>query len=245
MVPRGSLLRFAAAGRRARSGYAALLDLLFPPLCIQCRKPGSRFCGPCAADIDWIDSDRCRFCGLPLRGASIHACIDPATLQFIRSAAVFAGPVRRALHALKYDSDRGLAAQLVDLCAPHWTVAVEAYDRMIPVPLGRRRERDRGYNQSRLLADAISRRSGVPVETGALVRIRETKSQVGMSQGERRENVAGAFSAAGVEGKSILLVDDVCTTGATLQSCADALARAGAGRVGAITLARAILPGRT
>jgi ComF family protein len=162
--------------------------------------------------------------------------------MFIRSAAEFSGAVRKALHALKYTSDRSLADELIRLCAPHWLMPTWEFDILLPVPLGRARERDRGYNQARLLADALSRTVRIPVAADSLRRIRETPSQVGLTHGERRRNVDGAFRASSVEGKNVLLVDDVCTTGATLQSCAAALAEAGAGTVGALTVARAPAP---
>jgi ComF family protein len=242
MGSRGIIDRFAAAGRGARPLYAALLDLFFPPRCVQCHTLGNRFCAACRADISWIGSGRCPLCGLPAGGTRPHNCIDAEKLQFIRSAAVYGGAMRKALHALKYHSDRLLADQLTVLCADHWSLPAGRFDLLIPVPLGKKREWSRGYNQARLLADALSRRDGIPVGTDRLIRIRETSSQVGLSQSARRENVRGAFSASGVAGMSVLLVDDVCTTGATLQSCAEELVRAGARRVGAVTLARAALP---
>jgi ComF family protein len=244
MRPRGIATQFAAVGRRVRPLAAALLDLFFPPRCVQCHTLGNRLCAACRADVVWIDSDRCRLCGLPAGGTRPHACIDTATLAFVRSAAVYGGPIRKALHALKYQADRLLADQLTGLCAEHWALPKEQFDLLVPVPLGRRRESARGYNQSRLLAEALSRRGGIPVGADRLARSRETKSQVVLSHAERRENVAGAFAARNVAGISVLLIDDVCTTGATLQSCAEALVRAGALRVGAVTLARAALPPR-
>jgi ComF family protein len=151
--------------------------------------------------------------------------------------------MRKALHALKYSSDRTLADELIRLSHPHWTMPTWEFDILIPVPLGKQRERIRGYNQSLLLANALSRAAGIPVAVGSLRRVRETQSQVGLSYDARRTNMADAFLASRVEGKRALLVDDVCTTGATLLSCAAALVEGGACRVGAVTLARAPLPG--
>ena len=234
--------RFRTVEEHTRSFAAFFLDLLFPPRCVYCKKFGKRICDPCAAGILWIDSRVCRRCGLPFKDRQPHPCIETSHLQFIRSAAEFCGPLRKALHALKYDSDRSLAAQLVSLSYPHWSLPTWKFDLLLPVPLGRRRERMRGYNQSLLLATALSERVNIPVKAECLSRVRETQTQVGLSYGSRKQNMAGAFHAESVKEKSVLLVDDVCTTGATLLSCADALFQAGAGAVGALTLARAVLP---
>ena len=100
----------------------------------------------------------------------------------------------------------------------------------------------RGYNQSLLLAEALSRLVEIPVDSRSLTRVRETQSQVGLSIQARKQNTTDAFRASGVRRRKVLLVDDVCTTGATLQSCAEALIQAGSTRIGALTIARAILP---
>ena len=151
--------------------------------------------------------------------------------------------MRRAVHALKYRADRSLVDFLVDLAFPHFGLADWNFDRLIPVPLGRRREAKRGYNQAALLAESISRKTRIPVEADCLIRSRETQSQVGLPSAERMKNVAGAFAAAVRPARSVLLVDDVCTTGATLQSCAAALRAAGAESVSALTLTRAVISG--
>jgi ComF family protein len=150
--------------------------------------------------------------------------------------------MRRAIHTLKYYSDRSLAAFLVEIAFPRLAPLALDFDRILPVPLGPLREKKRGYNQSVLIAEALSLKTQIPIDTKCMIRNRETKSQVGLSQDERRQNVDRVFSAAFVNAKNILLVDDVCTTGATLQSCAASLREAGARSVAGLTLARAILP---
>jgi len=234
--------RYSAIERQTRTFFSSLLDLVFPPRCVSCRTLGQRICDPCAGGISWIDQNLCGLCGLPMEGEKPHACIDPVGLGFIRSAAVFSGSARKALHALKYYSDRSLAEQLVRRAHPHWNPPSWDFDALMPVPLGRQRQRMRGYNQSLLLAEALSRLVEIPVDSKSLTRIRETQSQVGLSIQARKQNTADAFLACGVRRRKVLLVDDVCTTGATLQSCADALVRAGSSRVGALTIARAVLP---
>lgn len=226
----------------ARTLYAAFLDLLFPPRCVYCRKTGCRLCAGCAGEIPWIDSSYCPVCGLPRGKDRHHRCIENRRLRFIRSAAEFSGAMRKALHALKYTSDRPLAEELVRLSYPHWSMPTWAFDCLIPVPLGQERERSRGYNQAGLLADALSRTTRIPLAAGSLRRMRETPSQVGLSCDERNQNMKDAFHAASVADCKVLLVDDVCTTGATLLSCAAALTEAGAELVCAVTLARAPAP---
>ena len=227
----------------ARPFTALILDFFFPQRCLHCRKTGRRICRGCADAIPWIGRRGCPLCGLPSEGGGSHRCVERGRLQFIRSAAEFSGAMRKALHALKYSSDRFLADELIRLAGPHWMLPNWEFDTLVPVPLGRERERTRGYNQSLLLAGALSRSMGIPVSADVLRRVRETQSQVGLSRVERKQNMEGAFRAAPMAGRRILLVDDVCTTGATLRSCAAALAEAGAAAVGALTLARAPEPG--
>lgn len=223
--------------------YWYLADFLFPPRCVQCHSIGRSICGQCLPLVEWIGPSACSVCGQPLGKSTRHTCIDRRLLQWVRSAAVFSGPMRRAIHALKYSYDRSLASFLVGLSFPHFSPAAEDFDCILPVPLGKLRERKRGYNQSELLAEAISLKTDIPCDFKSLIRSRETISQVGLTHEERKQNVNRAFSAAPVGGCRVLLVDDVCTTGATLQSCAASLLEAGAQSVAGWTLARAILPG--
>jgi Predicted amidophosphoribosyltransferases len=155
---------------------------------------------------------------------------------------VFEGPIRRAIHTLKYDRNVALG----DALAPHlagyarelgWQV-----DLVVPVPLGKQRMRERGYNQVGLLAMPLAAIQGWRYSPQVLFRMRETRSQVGLSPLERRENISGAFRAEPVlaAGKAILLVDDVVTTGSTLAACSEALVKAGAQNIYALTLARAL-----
>jgi ComF family protein len=233
---------YSAIEKQTRTFFSSLLDLIFPPCCVSCKALGQRLCDSCAGGISWIDTNICTKCGLPLTINTSHCCIDPADLRFVRSAAVFSGAMRKALHAMKYYSDRSLAEQLVCRAHHHWNPPSWDFDALMPVPLGRQRQQTRGYNQSHLLAVALSRLVGIPVDTKSLIRVRETQSQVGLSIQARKENTDNAFRAFSVHHRKVLLVDDVCTTGATLQSCAEALTQAGSAGVGAITIARAVLP---
>ena len=154
---------------------------------------------------------------------------------------MFAHPTRRALHELKYRRDMGLAEALVPQLAAFASGLEWGVDIMIPVPLGKMRQRERGYNQAGLISWPLSLALNIVHAPGALRRKRETPSQVGLSRQERHANVRGAFVAASrlVGGRSVMLLDDVATTGATLSSCAEALLAAGARDVFALTVARA------
>ncbi|MCX7680368.1 MAG: ComF family protein [Anaerolineae bacterium] len=153
----------------------------------------------------------------------------------------FEGVVREAIHHLKYRGCAELAEPLGRVMADYLKEHLMPADVVVPVPLHITRLRERGYNQAALLAHAMARYSSLAVEERALIRERATASQVGLSAEERRLNVKGAFRCigTGVGGKRVLLIDDVCTTGATLEACAVALYEAGARSVQALTLARA------
>ncbi len=160
----------------------------------------------------------------------------------MRSWLVFEGPIRSALHTLKYRRNMGLGDSLARQMAPHVRAWDWPIDIVVPVPLGRKRMQERGYNQVGLVAMPLAALNGWKYAPRALARARETRSQVGLSAEERRENVSGAFRAnpAMVSGQTVLLMDDVATTGATISSCALALLDAGAREVYALTLARAL-----
>jgi ComF family protein len=216
------------------------LNLLFPIRCVNCNALGVRICPGCLPSIQWVEPPFCNRCGLPGPVIDNHTCIDIHLLRHIRSAAIYSGPIRKALHALKYRQDRSLAGLLVKESLSHWPVEDWKVNFLLPVPMGSRRFRERGYNQAELIADAVSESTGIPKKLGILTRIRDTKSQVGLSQRERQLNLEAAFLSHSVHNLSILLVDDVCTTGSTLVACSQALRAAGASAVYAITIARAV-----
>ena len=220
------------------------LDWLFPPVCGGCGRRGFRWCPDCQKQVIRVPEPVCQYCGLPLaRPGLCLTCTDsPPPYEAIRSWVVFEGPIRHAIHTLKY----GRNAALGDALAPHlagyacklgWQV-----DLVVPVPLGRQRMKERGYNQVGLLALPLAALQGWRYSPKVLIRTRETRSQVGLSPLERKENISGAFRAepALAAGKAILLVDDVVTTGATLSACSEALVKAGTRMIYALTLARAL-----
>jgi ComF family protein len=262
-----SSLEHPAPRRRLASTFVlasitlAALDLVFPalcPVCHACLGAGRRdpLCGTCWSAFTRLGEPWCDTCGaapaLPpafadpsriARGGSCAACeAAPPSYDYARSAAVYEGQLREALHALKFSGRRALAAPLGELAAEQCLASLPAgIDALVPVPLARERERERGFNQAALLARRIGRRLAVPTRPRWLSRTRPTRPQSELSAGERRANVRGAFRASGkVAGRHVLVVDDILTTGATADACAQALRDAGALRVGVLTVARVL-----
>ncbi len=184
----------------------------------------------------------CDVCGLPqdVKGICDACRADRPHFRALRARSSFDDPVKQALHKLKYYRDfsmgQALAAHMTGFAKSlNWNV-----DMMIPIPLGRQRMKERGYNQAGMVADPLAMALDIEFAPKALMRFRETRSQVGLSKLERQKNVLGAFQAAGVSGKTILILDDVLTTGSTLSASAEALLLAGAKDVYALTVARAL-----
>lgn len=235
----GSFLAY----RLYRLAWTAL-DWVFPPVCGGCNTLGSRWCSTCQKNVPILCGNVCDSCGTPQDKAGLClACelVHPPYLS-LRSWAVFDDPVRQALHGLKYRRNVGLgdslAAQMADfLRALAWPI-----DFIAPIPLSDARRRERGYNQVGMIAQPLALALGMTYAPKALARSRNTRSQVGLSKEQRRENVRDAFQAdrAQVGGRVVLLMDDVATTGSTLSSGAEALLSAGASQVYAFTVARAL-----
>jgi len=221
----------------------ALLDVLFPPRCVACGKQGAFLCPGCREAMPRALPPRCPLCWQPeRRGEACGRCARtrPA-FAGARSLYLFQGPVREAVHALKYNHLSALARPMGELIAAYLKTEELPVDLVVPVPLFGRRRRVRGYNQSALLARELARLDGLPLAERGLSRRRDTPPQARSVDAEaRRRNVAGAFAANGrrVEGRRVLLIDDVMTTGATLDACAQALREGGAASVWALTFAR-------
>lgn len=219
------------------------LDLLFPPQCGGCGKVGSRWCDGCRRRVKVLNGIVCDVCGLPQNKSGIcSACLaERPHFRSLRAWAVFEDPVQNVLHKLKYRRDLSLGDTLAAEMMPFVRQLGWKIDMVVPIPLGERRKKERGYNQVAMIARPLSLALGYEYAPGALMRQKETRSQVGLSKQERRENVRDAFHAAsGVTGRSVLIMDDVSTTGSTLSSGAEALYRSGAKDVYALTVARAL-----
>lgn len=224
-----------------------LLDLLFPPRCVFCGRVGRWFCASCQAQVQPLRPPLCAHCSLPISAGNLcERCQrEASSLVGIRAAACYAGPLRAAILRLKFHGWQALAEPLGEYLWQAWQAGPLPVEALVPVPADGARLRERGYNQSALLARSLARRIGKPVWEKALVRTRPTARQVELTLAERWQNVAGAFGCrqeALVQGRAILLVDDVCTTGATLEACGAALRAAGAQAVWGLVLARTVLP---
>ena len=240
-------------GSAVSSAASRALDLALPARCSGCGREGEPLCPACAHALD---------ARLDLPGGTpIGMPVDlPAPLLQLEWCAPFAGPVRAALHDLKYSGERRLARPLGLAVARRWRRVGEGAELIVPVPVHAERERQRGYDQAGLIAAVAAAELGLPC-VRALERARETTAQFELGRADRAANVADAFRVRGsgarataggpvvpragpnasvtpVAGRWVLLVDDVVTTGATLAACAVALERAGAMGVSAITVAR-------
>jgi ComF family protein len=199
----------------------------------------------CHAKVNILVEPLCLKCGSPTP-KTVQGCPQCEKHGYaftsLRSWAAFDEPLRSALHRLKYKRDSSLG----DAFAPHLSGFVRQLnwpiDMVVPIPLGKKRRQERGYNQVEALAAPLAQRLEAPHIPAALERTKETRSQVGLSAAERRENMQAAFRAnpSLVTGRRVLLMDDVATTGSTLSSAAEALMSAGAFQIYALTVARAL-----
>lgn len=233
--------------RRVYQAYRwlwGMLDWLYPPSCAGCGQSGSRWCQTCQVKVTRIENNCCPRCGFyQTRPGLCARCLsDSPALAAMRSWALFEGPLRNALHKLKYARDISLgdtlSRPLVELLDQQgWQV-----DCVVPVPLGHDRQKQRGYNQAALLAYPIALATGLAYRPKAVKKTMETPSQVGLTIQQRRKNVAGVFLAdpTVVKKQRVLIVDDVATSGATIESCAGAIMLAEADQVYGLTLAQAV-----
>ncbi|MDO5111540.1 MAG: ComF family protein [Clostridia bacterium] len=203
--------------------FEALLDLLYPRGCV---------CTLCGREAI-THGEVCDACAPAVRPCTEIA--PPQGTVGFRAGLCYTPPVRGALHRFKY----GRQIYLADFFAAHMTIPEDwRIDAILPVPLHPKRLRRRGFNQSELLCGRLGMRYAIPVRTDILCRVRQTPTQTALGVEERKQNVQGAFAAKGCEGLHLLLIDDVCTTGSTLSACAEALTKAGAASVYAMTAIR-------
>lgn len=226
-------------------GIWSFLDLLYPPVCAGCDIQGFRWCAACQDNINRLTEPICKVCGVPLQNDDAEICqnclTNPPSFKGLRSYALFEGPIRRAIHKLKYRGEISLGFLLAEklvTCYSEWEWQV---DLVIPVPLGVARLSERGYNQAALLARPLALYLGISFRPNGLMRLRETRSQVGLSYEQRLENVRNVFSAREeiVAAKKVLIIDDVATSSATINACAQAILASGGNEVYGLTVARA------
>ncbi len=242
MASPGSMRGLEMLQQRSGQVWSRFIDLLFPPRCGGCQTAGSLWCEACRAAVQPIVPPWCEKCGAPFVTDRLCAscCVHPLAIERIRSVAMFDGVLRHAIHRFKYQRLSSMAEPFGEMLADYWRAEQLTADWLIPVPLHPSRERDRGYNQSELLARQLARRVKVPISSKGLRRTRATAVQMALNAAQRRENVAGAFECVEprVRGKRVVIIDDVGTTGATLDACAQVVLKAGAASVMGLTLAR-------
>ncbi|HHN46758.1 MAG TPA: ComF family protein [Planctomycetes bacterium] len=251
----GALCRVRAFGQEIASGT---LDLLFPPACTYCGScgaidPSSTLCPLClAAEEVFSAEDRlCPRCALPLTIDDIHtepACRRCENVVFrfrgAASAGRYEGRLRALIRAYKYEARLHVKGHLAELLSRAYGTSnfFEKAEAAAPVPPARSRTREKGYDPVGELARAFAESEGLALLGGAISRVRDTRPLAGLSARERRSETLGAFApAAKLDGQNVILVDDIMTTGATLDDAARALIAAGAGRVYALTVARDVI----
>ena len=236
----------AFLGRLARIA----LDFALPPRCAGCGiivDDVHSFCPDCWKEVDFLGESGCSTCGIPLQATEQKTCglclARPPRIQRTRAAVAYGDLARSLAIRLKYGRKVAIARTMARYMAP---LVGEGEDRLlVPVPLHRTRLWGRGFNQSALVAGELSRCLGIEADHSALARTRRTPALKGMSPLQRRKTVAGAFRVRDkrrVAGKTVILVDDVLTTGSTADACARTLKRAGAARVELISWARVVKP---
>lgn len=234
----------------------AALDTVFPPACLNCRQStGAKdaLCASCWAQMRFIERPFCERLGTPFPTdlgndalLSPAAVSDPPVFSRARAVAHFEeGPVRQLVHRLKYSDRMELAKPLGAWMARAGSDLLADADLLVPVPLHQRRLAFRRFNQAQALAQAISARCGVPADPFILARVKRTASQVGLSRSQRALNLQGAFRVADamaprIEGRALVLIDDVMTSGATANAASRALLRSGAKRVDVLVFARTV-----
>ncbi|WP_421696165.1 ComF family protein [Aestuariivirga sp.] len=238
--------------------WRGLVDIVTPSLCLLCNTPlgePASLCVSCWEKLRHIDDPVCNALGTPFAydqgssAVSAQALADPPAWDRARAAVLFEDEAARLVHALKYRDNPEAGHLMARMMARAGRRLIAEADVILPVPLHRFRLWQRRFNQSAFLAQRIAKHAAKPWRSDVLLRARRTRAQVGLDQAERQRNVKGAFQLhpdrlQAIAGKSVLLIDDVRTTGATAEACALALRKAGAGRVDLLTFALVHLPSR-
>jgi ComF family protein len=250
--------RLGRFGGATRALLRRGVNLVLPPLCPACREPvaGQALCAACWAKLHFIAPPYCERLGIPFaydpgQGLlSMQAIADPPAYGRARAAVAYDEVARALIHAFKYGDRLDLSPILGRWMAAAGRELVAGADGLVPVPLHWRRLWARRFNQSAALAQVIAMETGVPVIHDGLRRVKATVQQVGLTRAQRADNIQGAFRVptggkAGVTGRRLILVDDVLTTGATVDGCTRALLRAGASHVDVLVFARVVDPVRS
>jgi ComF family protein len=224
-----------------------LIDTIFPPRCAGCKRSGTILCSSCMAKFGPVIPSPCQRCGKAILEPDMacKTCHNgPERLNGLFGVSGYEEPLRSCIHGLKYEGNVRLAEPLGLLLAQRFVRTRLEADAIIAVPLHKDRQQERGYNHAQLLAEVCARQVGVPFHEHILVKHRATLPQVGLSMKERHLNIAGSFLCAptyatgALVGRIIVIIDDVATTGATLEACAAPLFTAGAREVRGLVLAR-------
>lgn len=256
---RSQASRFAHVRDALAASFRLALDVALPPLCPCCREPlggGTGLCATCWSKLSMIEPPYCARLGIPFTYdpgpglLSMEAIANPPAYDRARAAVRYDDVARALVHAYKYGDRLDLARLMGGWMARAGRELLTDADGLVPVPLHWRRLWARRFNQSAALAAEISAIGKVPVVHGALKRVRATVQQVGLSKAERADNVQGAFRVpadlkAEVTGRRLILIDDVLTSGATADTCARVLLRAGAAHVDVLVFARVVAPLRS
>lgn len=242
---------------RAKHLLRDLLDFIYPPLCQVCRKSFERgednniwLCPHCRATLNILPHPHCAICRSFLPDPEAHCanCRKPSPLLWVYSLGIYDDHCSHLIKAFKYESRPELGKMLGQLLGMQLETFPHArkIDAICAIPIDPRKEAQRGFNQTEVLAEQVARVLGLPYQSDRLLLTRRNRDQIGLSVEQRYQNVRGIFKladAAEFKGKNVLLVDDVTTSGATLNSAAVALLSAGAGSVAAATVAMALEDG--
>ncbi|MBX6329888.1 MAG: ComF family protein [Pseudolabrys sp.] len=250
---------FALLNPVLRAAFRFIVDAALPPLCPSCRTPlavGPGVCATCWSQLSFIEPPYCERLGIPFAYdpgpgmLSLEAIANPPAYDRARAALRYDDIARTLVHRLKYGDRLDLVPMMGRWMARAGRELLDGADALVPVPLHWRRLWGRRFNQAAALAEAISSLTGTPVLHDVLRRVRATPQQVGLGRSERAANVSGAFRVmkemtAAVAERRLVLVDDVLTSGATVEACTRALLRAGATHVDVLVFARVVVPART
>lgn len=234
-----------------RDMYETAITFLYPAECRVCKEfLGAMtipyICNNCWQDIHFVEPPWCDICGTPNINGLCEACaITPPRYGKLRSIAFYQTTLQQAIHCFKFEKKKGLARHLIQLINTHIPsdCRIAEYDFILPVPIHKKRQQERGFNQATLLANGIAKTEGVPVLRDTLVRHRHTVAQSSLDREARQQNLVGAFTIRNpdiIRGKRLLIFDDVFTTGATIREAVSELWTADPAEVDVLTLARTL-----